>query len=232
METSTLTSAAFAAFFDHTLLRPTATVAEVETLCAEALAGGFAAVCVNGWHLPRVAARLAGSSVLPIAVIGFPLGAMRTAEKVAETRGLVEAGAKEIDMVLNLGAFLANDRATALKDIQAVVAAAGESAVKVIIETAYLSSEQITDATRLCIEAKAAFVKTSTGFASRGASTQDIGLMKEAIESIGASSLQIKASGGIRTLDMALSMINSGAHRIGSSNSHLLLQEFKIKYSR
>lgn len=221
-----LSPEAFALYFDHTLLRPTATTAEIEKLCEEASQGCFAAVCVNGFHLETVVRRLKNSAVLPIAVVGFPLGAMRSEDKASETRSLVSKGAKEIDMVLNLGAFLGGARQSAADDISLVVQAAGRVPVKVIIETAFLTPIQIVDATKLCLETNAAFVKTSTGFASRGASLEDIMVMKETIAKSGRT-LKIKASGGIRTLDAALAMIKAGADRIGSSNSVALLEEFR-----
>ena len=222
---TSLNVSSFARFFDHTLLKPIATAVEIDKVCDEALEHCFATVCVNGFYVPQVAARLKGSSVMPIAVIGFPLGAMTTEDKVVETKSLIGKGAQEIDMVLNLGAFLGNARDVAKADMAAVVKAAGNVPVKVIIETAYLSPEQIKVATQYCVETGAAFVKTSTGFASRGASLEDVSIMAMTIRDL-KSSLKIKASGGIRTLEAARAMIEAGAHRIGSSNSVALVKEF------
>ena len=224
------TAQAFAAYFDHTLLKPTATPSEIAQVCAEAREFSFAAVCVNGVYLARVARALAGSTALPIAVVGFPLGAMTTRDKAMETRHLVEDGAREIDMVLSLGAFLSGERGQAGDDIHAVVGAAGKVPVKVIIETAFLTSDQIADATILCAETNAAFVKTSTGFGPRGASKEDIATMAATITRLGVkgNGLKIKASGGIRTLEAARIMIEAGAHRIGSSNSVQMVKEFSV----
>lgn len=204
-----------APFIDHTLLRPDATPAAVETLCAEARAHGFATVCVNGSHVALAARLLAGSAVLPIAVVGFPLGAMTTEAKAFEAADAVRNGAREIDMVLAIGALQAGDDAAVQRDIAAVVAASRPWPVKVILETALLDDEQKVRACRLARAAGAAFVKTSTGFGGGGATEADVALMRRTV----GDALSVKASGGIRTAEDAMRMLRAGADRIGASAS-------------
>lgn len=215
-------NAEFAALFDHTLLKPDATLAQVERLCDEAREHGFATVCVNPWFVPVVARRLAGSAVLPITVVGFPLGANVTSVKVFETKTAIADGAREIDMVINLGALKSGLEREVRADIAAVVEAAAPHPVKVIVETALLNSTEISALTKWCIDAGAAFIKTSTGFAARGASIEDIQTMAQAAQ----GRIKIKASGGIRTLEQALALVDAGAHRLGASASVAILQEF------
>jgi deoxyribose-phosphate aldolase len=198
---------------DHTLLRPEATQAQVQRLCDEALFYGFAAVCVLPWWLPDVARRLHGSPVKPCSVAGFPLGAHFPASKAAEAALCVEHGAREIDMVMSLGAFKDKAYTAVEHDIGGVVRAVGTKArVKVILETTLLTPAEIADATRLALGAGAAYVKTSTGFFG-GATVEAVRLMRDAA----GPAAGVKASGGIRSLADALAMIGAGANRIGTS---------------
>ena len=204
---------AVAPLIDHTLLKPDATQASVERLCQEALFYGFAAVCVLPWWLPDIVRHLHGSSVMPCTVAGFPLGAHLPASKAAEAALCVEQGAREIDMVMAIGALKDGAFAAVEHDIAGVVKAVGKNArVKVILETPLLTPPEIVRATRLSIEAGAAFVKTATGFFG-GATVEAVRLMRETA----GPAVGVKASGGIRSLADALAMIQAGANRLGTS---------------
>ncbi len=200
---------------DHTLLRPGAAAADIRKLCAEARKYGFASVCVNPYWVPLAAAELAGSAVKVCTVVGFPLGANTTAVKVAETEIALGDGAREIDMVLNIGELLGGNTAAVLEDIRAVVktAHARGALVKVILETALLDDARKLAACAIAREAGADFVKTSTGFAAGGAAVGDVELLRRAA----GDAMGVKASGGIRTLEDARKMIAAGATRIGTS---------------
>jgi len=206
-----------ARLIDHTILRPDATRADVLQVCADALQYEFASVCVNSFWIPLVSRELAGSSVKTCTVVGFPLGAMSTASKVAETLDAIANGASEIDMVINVGALKGGEESMAEIDIAAVVAAAHKSGaiVKVIIETALLDRDLKVLACRLAQRAGADFVKTSTGFAKSGATVEDIALMRATV----GPDMGVKASGGIRTLEDLKAMVAAGASRIGASAS-------------
>ena len=209
-------------YIDHTLLKPEATKEQVKKLCLEALGQGFASVCVNSCHAALVSEMLSGSDVLTCCVVGFPLGAMLTKAKAYETQAAVSEGAREIDMVINVGALKAGDRQLVRDDIAAVVKAAGDKAiVKVIIETCLLTDEEKVTACELSKEAGAHFVKTSTGFGGGGATALDVALMRKTV----GQKLGVKASGGIRGLDAALSMIEAGADRIGASAGVQIIKE-------
>ena len=212
-----------AGLIDHTLLRPDATRDEILKLCREAVQYKFASVCVNSCWAPLVAAELAGSSVKVCSVVGFPLGANLTEAKVAETEAALRAGAREIDMVQNIGALKSGDEKTVQADIHAVVQAAhGAGAiVKVILETCLLSDDQKTKACLLAKAAGADFVKTSTGFGSAGATEHDVALMRRMV----GPAMGVKASGGIRTFTDAKKMIAAGANRIGASASVKIVQD-------
>lgn len=198
---------------DHTLLRPEATLHQIEQLCAEARHYGFASVCVLPARLPAVVKALAGSPVKPCTVAGFPLGAYFPSSKAAEAALCVSQGAREIDMVMHVGSLKDRDFKTVENDIKGVVLAAGpETPVKVILETSLLTPAEIVDAVRLALGAGAAFVKTSTGFFG-GATVEAVRLMRETA----GPKAGVKASGGIRTLAQALAMIQAGANRIGTS---------------
>jgi deoxyribose-phosphate aldolase len=209
------TSADIAPYIDHTLLKAEASRDEVLKLCSEARQYGFATVCVNSVHVATAARALAGSNVLPIAVVGFPLGAMLPGAKAFETREAIRCGAKEIDMVINIGALKSKDFALVLGDIQAVVDAAGRVPVKVILETSGLSSDEKIAGCVLSKAGGAAFVKTSTGFAGGGATAEDVALMRRLV----GDDVGVKASGGVRNADDAMKMIQAGANRIGASAS-------------
>lgn len=202
-----------APYIDHTILTPEATVEQVAKRCAEARHYGFAAVCVNPWFVPLVAETLAGSDVMTCTVIGFPLGATTTATKAAETAEAVAAGAREVDMVLAIGALRGGCLDYVRHDVMAVVEAAAAAHVKVILETCLLTDEEKVTACRLCVEAGAHFVKTSTGFSTGGATVADITLMRKTV----GPAMGIKASGGVRTREAAQAMIAAGATRIGTS---------------
>jgi deoxyribose-phosphate aldolase len=209
------TSADIAPYIDHTLLKADASRDEVLKLCAEARQYGFATVCVNSVHVATAARALAGCNVMPIAVVGFPLGAMLPGAKAFETREAIRCGAKEIDMVINLGALKSKDFALVLGDIQAVVQAAGKVPVKVILETSGLSTDEKIAGCVLSKAGGAAFVKTSTGFAGGGATAEDVALMRRLV----GDDVGVKASGGVRNSDDAMKMIQAGANRIGASAS-------------
>ncbi|MDP1822493.1 MAG: deoxyribose-phosphate aldolase [Archangium sp.] len=209
------TSKDIAQFIDHTLLKPEATREEVLKLCEEAKKYGFATVCVNSINVGTAARALHGSPVLAIAVVGFPLGAGVPSAKAFETREAVRCGAKEIDTVINIGALRSKDYALVQKDIEAVVNAAKPWPVKVILETSQLKDEEKIIACALAKAAGAAFVKTSTGFAQGGATAEDVALMRRIV----GDDVGVKASGGVRSTEDAMKMINAGANRIGASAS-------------
>jgi len=209
---------------DHTLLKPDATPSQVEQLCKEARENKFCAVCVNPVHVALVSQHLKGSGVKPCSVIGFPLGATTTEQKVFEARSVIEAGAEEVDMVLNNGAFKVGDDETVRADVAAVAEAchAGGAILKVILETGLLTDDEKLRACKLCVEAKADFVKTSTGFGFGGATLEDIALMSGAVKEAG---LGVKASGGVRDYEAACAMIEAGATRIGTSSGIAIVKE-------
>jgi deoxyribose-phosphate aldolase len=204
-----------ARYIDHTLLRPDATSTEIDTMCDEAMKFGFASVCINPTWVKRASERLRGSDVKVCTVIGFPLGANSSDIKAMEARKALRDGAREVDMVINVGALKSGDRALVLADIERVVDAAheGGAIVKVILETFLLTDEEKVVASALARKAKADFVKTSTGFAGGGATVFDVALMRETV----GPDMGVKASGGVRTLEDAEDMIAAGATRIGAS---------------
>lgn len=198
---------------DHTLLKANATRAQIEKLCDEALEYNFASVCVNTCWVPLAHEKLAGSEVNTCCVVGFPLGAMLTEAKAAETRLAVEAGADEVDMVINVGWLLDGEYDAVRDDIAAVVKAADGKCVKVIIEACLLTDEQKVKACELSVEAGATFVKTSTGFSTGGATVADVALMRKTV----GDRCLVKAAGGIHTADEAHAMVEAGADRLGCS---------------
>lgn len=211
-----------AKMIDHTLLKPEATEEQIEKLCKEALEYNFASVCINPSNIELAAKILNGSSVKVCTVIGFPLGANTTKVKAFEAKDAIENGATEVDMVINIGKLKEKNYEYVKKDIEAVVnEAKGKALTKVIIETCLLTDEEKVIACKIAKEAKADFVKTSTGFSTGGAKSSDLKLMRETVgEHIG-----VKASGGIRTLEDALEAIKSGANRIGASASIAICTE-------
>ncbi len=206
---------------DHTALKAVTTSKDVEKLCQEAIANNFKSVCVNPSFVSLAKKLLTGSDVLVCTVIGFPLGANTTQVKVFETKDAISKGADEIDMVINIGKLKDRDYDYVLDDIKAVVEAAEDKVVKVIIETALLSDSEIIKVSNLCVEAKADFVKTSTGFSTSGANVRVVDLIKQ---TIGDKAL-IKAAGGVRSEDDLKAMIAAGANRIGTSSGTKLIKK-------
>ena len=202
-----------AKYIDHTLLKPQASQAEIKNLCGQAREYGFFSVCVNPYWVPFCKEQLKGSDVKVCTVIGFPLGANTTEVKVLEAKDALKNGADELDMVVNLGAVKSADWQTVLADIEAVRHAGENFTLKVIIETSVLTEEEKVKLCQLCTQAKADFVKTSTGFTGGGATAQDVKLMKENI----SADMQVKASGGVRTKEDFDKMVAAGATRIGAS---------------
>ena len=213
-----------AKYIDHTILKPEATVEDVKRLCKEAMEYNFASVCVNGCYANLVSTELTGSDVKTCVVVGFPLGAMTKEAKAFETSDAIKNGANEIDMVINVGALKDKNQTVLKEDIEAVVSAAkGKAIVKVIIETCLLTDEEKVKACEISKEAKADFVKTSTGFSNSGATKEDIALMRKTV----GDDLGVKASGGVRDYTTAMEMINAGASRIGASASISIVNESK-----
>lgn len=213
-----------ARYIDHTILKPDATVQMIDKVIAEAREFSFRSVCVNPCWVKRVADGLRGTRVLTCSVVGFPLGTNTPDIKGMETRKAIRDGAKEIDMVINVGRLKAGDDDYVLKDILAVTEACrdGGAVSKVILETALLTNEEKTRACELSKKARANFVKTSTGFASGGATAEDVALMASVVRGAG---MEVKASGGIRSFDDARKMIEAGATRLGASASIAIVQE-------
>lgn len=198
---------------DHTILKADATEADVERLCAEAKEYGFATVCVNSCWTARAAELLEGSGVGITTVVGFPLGAMSTAGKADETEVAVADGATEIDMVINIGRLKMGDDDFVRHDIAAVVDAAAPAQVKVIIECCLLTDDEKVRACELSVAAGAAFVKTSTGFSTGGATVEDVRLMRATV----GDRCKVKAAGGIHTRQEAEALVAAGADRLGCS---------------
>ena len=208
-----------ASYIDHTMLKADADENTIRRYCREAREQGFRSVCVNSYRTALVHEELKGSGVLTCTVVGFPLGAMSPEAKAFEAKKAVMDGASEIDMVINIGALKDKDYDTVRNDIKGVVEASKPAIVKVIIETCLLTDEEKVKACELSVEAGAAFVKTSTGFSTGGATIDDIKLMRRTVD----NRAQIKASGGIRTREDAEALISAGADRIGAGNGMLLL---------
>ena len=202
-----------ASMIDHTLLKPEATPAQIEKLCAEAAEYHFASVCVNPVYIPLAARLLKGTGVKVCCVVGFPLGAIAPEQKAAEAASCAAMGAEELDMVIHVGTAKAGDWALVQRDIEGVVKAAAGHTVKVIIETCLLTDEEKVKACEAAKAAGAHFVKTSTGFSTGGATTHDIALMRKTV----GPEMGVKASGGIRDYETAMAMIEAGANRIGAS---------------
>jgi len=216
---SLMTRSQLASMIDHTLLKAEATAAEIDALCREALRFGFAAVCVNPVYVRQAAARVSGSPVRVATVAGFPLGASMTATKVDEARRAIDDGAVEVDMVVRVGDLMAGNGGEVRDDVAAVAeavhAASPRHILKVILETAVLTEEQIILGCRCCIDAGADFVKTSSGFhPAGGATVHAVRLLHRH-----AWPLKVKAAGGIRDAETALAMIEAGASRLGMSAS-------------
>ncbi|BDR58003.1 deoxyribose-phosphate aldolase [Xylocopilactobacillus apicola] len=218
-----LTTEQLAKYLDHTNLQPNATQRDIEQTCMEAIKYNTASVCVNAHWIHLVQKLLAGSSVKPIAVVGFPLGATTTSAKVFEAKEAITAGAQEIDMVINIGELVGGNSQFVESDIKAVAEEVHREnkLLKVIIETSFLNREQIVTACQLAVAAGADYVKTSTGFSSSGAKVEDVALMRQTV----GKDLGVKASGGIHSRKEALAMIEAGASRLGVSATVKILTE-------
>jgi deoxyribose-phosphate aldolase len=214
-----------AKMIDHSLLRPELTAEQIEQGCALAARYDVASVCVRPSDVTLAGELLAATSVLVATVVGFPHGSSTTAAKQFETREAVARGAREIDMVLNIGRLLSGDLAYVEADISAVVHAANGAPVKVILENAYLDDAQKRAGCRVAEAAGAAFVKTSTGFAPGGATLADITLMRATV----SPTVQIKAAGGVRTLDVLLELANAGATRFGATATATILDDLAYR---
>ncbi|HSR05476.1 MAG TPA: deoxyribose-phosphate aldolase [Proteiniclasticum sp.] len=208
---------------DHTLLKPDAVEAELVKLCAEAREHKFFSVCINPSNIEKAKELLEGTDTKVCTVVGFPLGQMTTEAKSFETNEAILLGAEEVDMVINIGKLKDQDYEYVLEDIRAVVLAAKGVLTKVIIETCLLTDEEKVKACELAKDAGADFVKTSTGFSKAGATREDIALMRKTV----GPEMGVKASGGIRTLEDAMGMIESGATRLGLSASVSILNELQ-----
>ena len=210
-----------AGYIDHTVLAADATRERIEALCKEAAEYGFASVCVNSCWVPLASKLLEGSSAKVCTVVGFPLGAMDSSAKAFEARNAVDGGADEIDMVINVGFLKSGMTSEVLEDIKAVREACEGHTLKVIIETCLLTDEEKRLACELSEKAGADYVKTSTGFSTGGATVEDVRLMRSVV----GDRLGVKASGGIRAYETALSMIEAGASRIGASAGVRIVRE-------
>ena len=198
---------------DHTVLKADTPLETVKRICDEAMEYGFASVCINPCHVAYCADYLKDSDVNVCTVIGFPLGANTSAVKAFETKDAIANGADEIDMVMNIGALKDKNYDLVRDDVKAVVEAANGTLVKVILETCLLTEDEIKKACELCVEAKADYVKTSTGFSTRGATFEDVRIMKEAVH----GKAKVKAAGGVRTPEDMVKIVAAGADRIGTS---------------
>ena len=211
-------------YIDHTLLKQQASEEDIIKVCAEAKEYGFASVCVNAYYTSLVRKELEGTNVKTCIVVGFPLGATTKEVKAFEAKQAIENGAQEIDMVINVGAVKSNKYDVVREDIKAVVdAASGRAIVKVIIETCLLTDEEKVKVCEIAKEAKANFVKTSTGFSTGGATVHDIKLMRETV----GADMGVKASGAVRTTEDAKAVIEAGASRIGASSSIAIVKGTK-----
>ena len=212
-------------YIDHTLLKPEAIKEQITKLCQEARQYDFASVCVNTCYVPLAKQLLAGSDVKVCCVVGFPLGAMDTVSKAFEAKTAVENGAQEVDMVINIGALKDKDYDYVTKDIAAVVEASKPAIVKVIIEACLLTDEEKVEACKCSMNAKAEFVKTSTGFSTHGATPEDVALMKKTVGDV----CKVKAAGGVRSYNDAMKMIEAGADRLGCSAGIKVMEEAKAR---
>ena len=201
-------------YIDHTILKATASSADVQKLCEEAIEYEFYSVCVNGRYVADAKHLLQGTDVKVAAVVGFPLGAMTTASKVFEAKEAIENGASEIDMVINVAKLKDGEFDYVENEIRLIKEAIGDNVLKVIIETCYLTDEEKVKACELSLVAKADFVKTSTGFGTGGATYEDVKLMKSVV----GDNAKVKASGGVRDKETAQKYVDLGAERLGTSS--------------
>ncbi len=211
-------------YIDHTLLKAVATADDIKKLCDEAIAYNFKAVCINPTYVELAKQYLKNSDVLVCTVIGFPLGANTSKSKVAEAFEAVVNGADEIDMVINIGRFKNKEYAYVLDEINAIKEVIKDKVLKVIVETAYLNEEEIRKVSEIVNESKADFIKTSTGFADRGATIEDVIIMKSVVK----DNTLIKAAGGVRSSDDLHKMIEAGANRIGTSSGTKLIDKTEV----
>jgi len=223
-----LTARELAGMIDHTLLKPSATTAEVRILCSEAAHYGFANVCVNPVLVADAVRFLEGTPAGVCSVVGFPFGTHSAKTKAHEAREVVKGGASEIDMVIRIGLLKEGDDQAVRDDIRAVVEAAEGRPVKVILETCYLTEREKVRGCLLAMEAGASFIKTSTGFGPAGAMVEDVELIRRTVR----AGFGVKAAGGIRTLADALRMIRAGADRLGTSGSVAIMKELGEKSKR
>ncbi|WP_191859983.1 deoxyribose-phosphate aldolase [Hanstruepera ponticola] len=212
-------------YIDHTLLKPSATQKDIRNLCAEAKKHRFYAVCVNSSYVAYAKQLVSKSNVKVCTVVGFPLGASTTETKVFEAKQAIAQGADEIDMVMNIGMMKSENFVSVYKDIRDVKLAIGKTPLKVIIEISELSKNEIVKAAQICLDAKADFIKTSTGFSKGGATLTAVKMIKKTIR----NQAKIKASGGIRDLETAKKYIDLGADRIGTSSGVNILLESKAQ---
>ena len=208
-------------YIDHTLLKADASLEAIGKLCDEAIEYDFKSVCVNTCNIPFCKEKLSGSDVLVCCVIGFPLGQMSTEAKVAETADAIAKGADEVDMVLNIGRLKDKDYAYVTDEIRKIKETCGDKTLKVIIETCLLTDEEKVKACECILEAKADFVKTSTGFSTSGATFEDVDLLKKTV----GDRCFVKAAGGVRSRDDFNRMIELGADRIGTSSGTKLIEK-------
>lgn len=211
-------------YIDHTLLKSSATQKDIKELCAEAKKYRFYAVCINGSYVAYAKQLLSKSPVKVCTVVGFPLGASTTETKVFEAKQAVERGADEIDMVMNIGMLKSENYVSVYKDIRDVKLAIGKTPLKVIIEISELSKNKIVKASQICVDAKADFVKTSTGFSKSGATLTSVKMIKKIVK----NQAKIKASGGIKTYETAKKYIELGADRLGTSSGISIILESKL----
>ncbi len=214
-----------AKYIDHTLLKAFATEDDIKKLCSEAQENHFKSVCVNPTHVKLAKEMLKNSDVLVCTVIGFPLGANTISSKTFETQDAINNGADEIDMVINIGKAKEHNYSYIEEEIKSVVNVANNKLVKVIIETCYLTDEEKVAVCKCAENAKANFVKTSTGFGTKGATKEDVALMRKTV----SSTMQVKASGGIRTYEDFKWAVEAGATRIGASSGIEIIKEAKGK---
>ena len=211
----------FKKYFDHTILKPEATEADVKRICAEAREYDFASVCINPCFVSLAKKELQGSDVKVCTVIGFPLGANTTAVKCYEAKEAVTNGADEVDMVLNIGKVKEGNYEYIAEEVAAVKEASKPALLKVILETCLLTDEEVELASKACVKGHADYVKTSTGFSKGGATVHAVEIMRKTV----GDKLGVKASGGIHNKAEALSMIEAGASRIGASASVAIMEE-------
>lgn len=215
-------------YIDHTILKAETTAKDIERVCKEALDHNFFGVCVNSNHISLASGLLKGSSVTPVAVVGFPLGVNATEIKVREAEFCLQNGAQEIDMVISIGHLKSKNEKFVKADIESVKRVCGKKILKVILETCLLTDEEKILGCKLSVEAGADFVKTSTGFSTNGATEQDILLMRKTV----GPDIGVKASGGVRSHEDAMKMIQAGATRLGTSNGIKIMAGETVSDSR